>query len=249
MRRERLNGLEREGRQRGRREREIEHECVCMWVTKWIKSSYTTIIQQIRELNNIMHLWGSIVLLLLLLLLLCSPLLEPGWFFSLLILYTIGRTLWMGDQPITRPLPTHRTTQMWSSIRVWLIVDRKLKWNNNKCWIMKWLWDRPSAIIQTIHIKLLKEKNRRESVKQAWPIRYHEQIHVSHILGCHVMFPDHEDIRHLSEHGRSFWMCKIVLGTPHCVEVSVGACCNRCICFRQMCLIQRHVSMLSSFLM
>jgi hypothetical protein len=28
--------------------------------------------------------------------------------FSLLFLYTIGRTPWTGDQPVARPLPTHR---------------------------------------------------------------------------------------------------------------------------------------------
>jgi hypothetical protein len=32
-------------------------------------------------------------------------------FFSLLILYTVGRTPWTGYQPVARPLPTHRTTQ------------------------------------------------------------------------------------------------------------------------------------------
>jgi hypothetical protein len=26
-------------------------------------------------------------------------------------LYIVGRTSWMGDQLVTRPLPTHRTTQ------------------------------------------------------------------------------------------------------------------------------------------
>jgi hypothetical protein len=40
-----------------------------------------------------------------------SPLLGLGRFFSLLILYTIGRTPWTGDQPVARPLLTHRTTQ------------------------------------------------------------------------------------------------------------------------------------------
>jgi hypothetical protein len=30
--------------------------------------------------------------------------------FSLLILYTVDRTPWTGDQPVARPLPTHRTT-------------------------------------------------------------------------------------------------------------------------------------------
>jgi hypothetical protein len=30
-------------------------------------------------------------------------------FFSFLILYTDGRSLWTGDLPVARPLPTHRT--------------------------------------------------------------------------------------------------------------------------------------------
>jgi hypothetical protein len=38
-----------------------------------------------------------------------SSLLRPGHFFSFVILYTIGRTPWTGDQPVARPLPTHRT--------------------------------------------------------------------------------------------------------------------------------------------
>jgi hypothetical protein len=28
-----------------------------------------------------------------------------------IILHTIGRTPWTGDQPVARPLPAHRTTQ------------------------------------------------------------------------------------------------------------------------------------------
>jgi hypothetical protein len=32
-------------------------------------------------------------------------------FFSFLILYAVSRTPWTGDQPVARPLPTHRTTQ------------------------------------------------------------------------------------------------------------------------------------------
>jgi hypothetical protein len=40
-----------------------------------------------------------------------SPLLELGRFFSFLILYTDGRTPRTGDQPVSKPLPTHRTTR------------------------------------------------------------------------------------------------------------------------------------------
>jgi hypothetical protein len=39
-----------------------------------------------------------------------SPL-NRGQFFSFLILYTVGKTPWTGDQPVARPLPTHRTSQ------------------------------------------------------------------------------------------------------------------------------------------
>jgi hypothetical protein len=39
-----------------------------------------------------------------------SPL-DLGRFFNFLILYIVGRTPWTGDQPVARPLPTHRTTQ------------------------------------------------------------------------------------------------------------------------------------------
>jgi hypothetical protein len=42
---------------------------------------------------------------------LLSPLLDNGRFFSFLILYTVGKTPWTGDQPVARPLPKRRTTQ------------------------------------------------------------------------------------------------------------------------------------------
>jgi hypothetical protein len=38
-------------------------------------------------------------------------LVDLGRFFGFLILYTVGRLPWRGDQPAARPLPTHRTTQ------------------------------------------------------------------------------------------------------------------------------------------
>jgi hypothetical protein len=37
-------------------------------------------------------------------------LLNLGRFFSFLILYTVGRTPWTGDQPVARPLPTQNNT-------------------------------------------------------------------------------------------------------------------------------------------
>jgi hypothetical protein len=39
-----------------------------------------------------------------------TALVDLGSFFSCLI-YTVSRTSQMGDQPVARPLPTHRTTQ------------------------------------------------------------------------------------------------------------------------------------------
>jgi hypothetical protein len=40
-----------------------------------------------------------------------SPSFGIGCFFSFLIIYTGSRTPWTGDQPVARPLSTHRTTQ------------------------------------------------------------------------------------------------------------------------------------------
>jgi hypothetical protein len=36
---------------------------------------------------------------------------RPSLLFSFLIIQNVGRTPWTGDQPVARPLPTHRTTQ------------------------------------------------------------------------------------------------------------------------------------------
>jgi hypothetical protein len=40
-----------------------------------------------------------------------TALMDFGWSFSFLILYTAGRSPWKGDQEVARPLPTHRTAQ------------------------------------------------------------------------------------------------------------------------------------------
>jgi hypothetical protein len=37
--------------------------------------------------------------------------------FQFLVLYTVGRTPWTGDEPVARPLPTHRTIHALSGIR------------------------------------------------------------------------------------------------------------------------------------
>jgi hypothetical protein len=55
----------------------------------------------ISEVKNIfIHPW------------LYRPLSDLGRFFSFLILYTVGKTPWTGDQPVASSLPTHRTIQI-----------------------------------------------------------------------------------------------------------------------------------------
>jgi hypothetical protein len=40
-----------------------------------------------------------------------QPFVAPWPLFQFINLYTVGRTLWTRDQPVARPLSTHRTTQ------------------------------------------------------------------------------------------------------------------------------------------
>jgi hypothetical protein len=40
-----------------------------------------------------------------------SPVLDLGHFYSFLIFFTVGRSLWTGDQPVARSLPAHRIAQ------------------------------------------------------------------------------------------------------------------------------------------
>jgi hypothetical protein len=66
---------------------------------------YTELIKSLALLyNSKIHLNNSLSVWLY------SPL-DLGRFFSFLILYTVGRTAWTGDQLVARPLPKHRTTQ------------------------------------------------------------------------------------------------------------------------------------------
>jgi hypothetical protein len=50
-----------------------------------------------------------------------SHLLDLGSFFSFLILHTVCRTPWTGDQPVAKPQPTHRTRQ-------WINVHTSMPW-------------------------------------------------------------------------------------------------------------------------
>jgi hypothetical protein len=54
---------------------------------------------------------GSNDTIIIIVIMLYSPLLGLGRFFSFLILYTVVRTPWTGDQPDAKPLSSHRTTQ------------------------------------------------------------------------------------------------------------------------------------------
>jgi fatty acid desaturase len=45
-----------------------------------------------------------------------TNLLSLGGFLGFLILYTVGSTPWTGDQPIVRPLFTHKATQMLNKV-------------------------------------------------------------------------------------------------------------------------------------
>jgi hypothetical protein len=56
--------------------------------------------QKLVEFHECLSIYGYTVLLL-----------DLGRFFSFLILYTIGRTPWTGDQPVAKLLPTHRTIE------------------------------------------------------------------------------------------------------------------------------------------
>jgi hypothetical protein len=82
--------------------------------TNWIKAGWASepvwtlwrgSLSRCREWNSsspgpYLSVYGFTVLLL-----------DLCRFFSFLILYTFGRTPWTGDEPVTKPLPTHRTAQ------------------------------------------------------------------------------------------------------------------------------------------
>jgi hypothetical protein len=62
------------------------------------------------------------------------------------------------------------------------------------------------------------------------PKGYHEQIHVSHLLGCHAKFPYNKNVWIWSENSYYFRMCDILRGTLHCAEAGMQTPCNNCTC-------------------
>jgi hypothetical protein len=58
-----------------------------------------------------------------------QPFVGPWLLFSFLILYTIGITPWTGDQPVARPLPTHRTqtqNELTQTSMLWVKFEPKM---------------------------------------------------------------------------------------------------------------------------
>lgn len=72
---------------------------------------------------------------------------------------------------------------------------------------------------------------------------------MNYLLGCHGTFSDNENVWLLSEHAHSFRTNEMVMGTQHCVQAGVLGTLQ----YVDMCQadvpIQRHVNIISSFLM
>jgi hypothetical protein len=84
-----------------------------------------------------------------------SPLLCFGRIFIFLILYAVGRTPLTGDQPVARPLPTHRTTQIQNkrtqTSMPWMGLEATIQ-------VFEWarsLWSTPFIIIKLLLLLLL----------------------------------------------------------------------------------------------
>jgi hypothetical protein len=79
------------------------------YISLWLRTTCTHRRHQKSGATFLLEL--IIIIIIIIIILLYIPLLGLGRFFSFLILYRVGRTPWTGDQPVARPLPTHRTTQ------------------------------------------------------------------------------------------------------------------------------------------
>jgi hypothetical protein len=61
--------------------------------------------------HSLIRLHSIITIIIIIIIMALQLFLGLGSFFSFLVLYTVSRTPWTGDQPLAGPLPTHRTTQ------------------------------------------------------------------------------------------------------------------------------------------
>jgi hypothetical protein len=51
-----------------------------------------------------------VVVVVVIIIMVLQPFVEPWSLFQFLIVYTVDRIPWTGDQPVARPLPTHNNT-------------------------------------------------------------------------------------------------------------------------------------------
>jgi hypothetical protein len=95
---------------------------------------------------------------------------EPWSLFQFLNLYTVSRTPWTGDQPLTRPLPAHRTTQTQNKHR-----HPCLEWDSNPR--LQCLSGRRSSCLRPYgHCDRLKYDQKRYKVRKAVDICVHNCI-------------------------------------------------------------------------
>jgi hypothetical protein len=102
-----------------------------------------------RHITSIVSIYLSIYLFMYL----YSPLLDLGRFFSFFILYTVGRTPWMGDQSVARPQHKHRINA-YTDIHAlsWVRTHDSSVWASEDCSCLtpRSHCDLPSLILQII---------------------------------------------------------------------------------------------------
>jgi hypothetical protein len=112
----------------------------------------------------------------------------PWPLLQFLDLYTVGRTPWTGDQPVARPLPTHRTTQTQTSM-LWVGFEHTIPAIERENAVHA--WDRAATAIGLLRFcwlslcltKALRHEGVWEWMYRAtfsWPRRYLEvngQLH------------------------------------------------------------------------
>jgi hypothetical protein len=128
-------------------------------------------------------------------------LLDLGRFFNFLILYIVGRTPWTGDQPVARPLPTHRINARNADIHALSGMgthDPSVRADeDSSCLRPRGHGDRHSQVIVLFIFEEEQFLQREQpSLSQGAHVKAHMRIHfkhggTSHIFGCddHVSGP------------------------------------------------------------